>query len=156
MRRIARKLFRTLGALRDRQILEAGVKNVAPAKDPLRQPLLKAFEPRAAKPLARARHAVRQFDQRAWIRLARTLQRRARFVAPNSLAAECLALERYQELLRLHERAVRTRQPKPWHELRVSVKRFRYAIESLLPARATLWGDGLRQMRRYGVWGDNV
>ena len=145
MRRVSRKLFRTLGKLRDTQILEEGLKNVAPANDPLRQTLLKVFERREVKPLARTRRAVEQFDRRAWARLARTLQRRARFVAPGSHAAECLALERYQELRKLHVRAVRTQRPKPWHELRVSVKRFRYTIESVLPARAADWDGGLQE-----------
>ena len=147
LRRVSRKLFRTLGELRDTQILEEGVKNVTVANDPLRQTLLGVFERREKKPLARARRAVKQFDQRAWTRLARTLQRRARFVPANSPAAECLALERYQELRRLHVRAVRTQQPQPWHELRVAVKRFRYAIESVLPARAALWDEGLQEMQ---------
>ena len=52
-----------------------------------------------------------------------------------------------EELHRLHVRAVRTERPTPWHELRVSVKRFRYAVESLLPARLAVWEEGLRQMQ---------
>jgi hypothetical protein len=133
--------------LRDTQILEEGMKTVASANDPLRQTLLKVFERREKKPLARARRAVKQFDQRAWTRLARTLQKRTRFVPANSPAAECLALERYQELQTLHARAVRTEQPKPWHELRIAVKRFRYTIESVLPARAADWDADLREMQ---------
>lgn len=147
LRRVSRKLFRTLGELRDTQILGEGVKKLVPANTPLRQTLLKVLEQREVKPLARARRAVEQFDQRAWRRLARTLQRRARLVPPNSPVAECLALERYEELRTLHLRAVRTQQPKPWHKLRVAVKRFRYTIESVLPARAAAWDDGLRQMQ---------
>jgi CHAD domain-containing protein len=118
--------------------------------------VLKVFERREVKPLARARRAVEQFDQRAWKRLARTLKKRARFVPPNSLVAECLALERYQELWRLKVRAVRTQQPKPWHELRVAVKRFRYTIESVLPARAADWDGGFRRCKtcseRFTTW----
>ena len=147
MRRVSRKLFRTLGELRDTQILEKGMKTVAPANNSLRHTLLKVFERREKKPLARAQRAVEQFDQRTWTHLARRLQKRARFVSPDSPAAECLALERYQELRRLHVRAVRTEQPKPWHELRVAVKRFRYAIDSMLPARAADWDAGLREMQ---------
>ena len=47
----------------------------------------------------------------------------------------------------MHVRAVRTERPTPWHALRVSVKRFRYAVESLLPARLVAWGAGLQQMQ---------
>ena len=147
MRRLPGKLFRTLGELRDTQVLEEGVKNVTLADDPLRQRLLKVLERREVKRLARARRAVEQFDQRAWTHLARNLRSRTRLVPPNGLAAQCLALERYQELRSLHVRAVRTQQPQTWHALRVSVKRFRYTVESVLPARAAAWDAGLRQMQ---------
>jgi hypothetical protein len=43
--------------------------------------------------------------------------------------------------------AVRTRQPKPWHELRIALKRYRYTIESVLPARAADWDGGLQEMQ---------
>jgi exopolyphosphatase/guanosine-5'-triphosphate,3'-diphosphate pyrophosphatase len=115
--------------------------------DPARESLVEALKGREREPFRRARRAIEQFDQQAWKGLVHTLQGRARLLQRNSLAAQCLVLERYQELRRLHVRAMRTQEPKPWHELRVSLKRFRYAVESLLPERATSWGDGLRHMQ---------
>ena len=147
MQRLSRKLFRRLGALRDTQVLDSWVKKLTPADDPVRAALIPVLERREVEPRAQVRRAVKHFDQRAWKRLARTLERRARVVPPNSLAAQCLVLERYEELHRLHVRAVRTERPTPWHALRVSVKRFRYAVESLLPARLVAWGAGLQQMQ---------
>jgi hypothetical protein len=67
-------------------------------------------------------------------------------VTPNSLTAQCLALERYEELRRLHARTVHTNTPALWHALRVGMKRFRYAVEALLPERSAEWDERLRQM----------
>ena len=147
MQRRSRKLFRRLGSLRDAQVLESWITNLAPADDAVREALLAVLNDRQAKPRAQVQRAVEQFDRRAWKRLARTLERRPQVVPPNSLAARCLALERYEDLGRLHQRASRTKRPGPWHELRIAVKRFRYAVESLLPARIAVWAEGLRQVQ---------
>ena len=133
MKRLPRKLFRALGALRDLQVLEAWVKQLTSADDPLRAKLIKVLKDRQAEPQHQVRRAVRQFDQRAWDRLARTVSARVRLVSPNGLTAQCLALERYEEFRRLHARAMRTNTPVSWHALRVGLKRFRYTVEILLP-----------------------
>src|SRR4029453_13615720 len=99
------------------------------------------------KPRDRVRRVARAFDPGAWRRLARTLERRARLVPPNSLPAKCLALERYDELRRLHAGTRRTQAPKPWHALRIGLKRFRYTVENLLPGRSAAWDERLRQMQ---------
>ena len=147
MKRVSRKLFRTLGGLRDTQVLEHEVTELASAAGSMRSTLIGILEEREVESRARVLRAVKQFDRKAWKRLAHTLRRRAHVVPPNSLAAQCLVLERFEELLRLHVRAVRTERPRPWHELRIAVKGFRYAVEGLLPARAAVWEGGLQRMQ---------
>jgi CHAD domain-containing protein len=147
MKKLPRKLFRTLGALRDLQVLENWVKKLASADDPSRPGLLKALEDRQMKPRAQVRRVARAFDRDAWKSLARTLERRASLVPPNSPAAKCLALERYEELRRLHAATRRTEAPEPWHALRIGLKRFRYTVENLLPGRSAVWDEGLSQMQ---------
>ena len=147
LRRLPRKLFRTLGALRDLQVLEQWVKRLAAADDPLRPKLLNVLEDCQTKPRQRVLRVAHAFDEDGWKRLAHTLARRARLVEPNSLTAKCLALERYEELRSLHTRAVRTEAPEPWHALRIGLKRFRYTVESLLPDRSAVWDESLGQMQ---------
>ena len=147
MKRLPRKLFRALGALRDLQVLEAWVKQLTSADDPLRAKLIKVLKDRQAEPQHQVRRAVRQFDQRAWDRLARTVSARVRLVSPNGLTAQCLALERYEEFRRLHARAMRTNTPVSWHALRVGLKRFRYTVEILLPERSAEWDESLGQIQ---------
>ena len=91
--------------------------------------------------------AAAKFDQKAWRKLERALQSRARRVPPESLAAECLAIERLDAARELHAAALRTEKRKPWHALRIGVKRFRYTVESLLPARYEMWGDNLKRLQ---------
>ena len=147
MKRLPRKLFRALGALRDLQVLEAWVKQLASPDDPERGELLTVLEDRQTGPRDQVRRALREFDRQGWERLARQAPRRARVVTPNSLTAQCLALERYREFQRLHARAVHTETPALWHALRVGLKRFRYAVETLLPERSAEWDERLGQMQ---------
>ena len=147
IRTLPRELFRTLGTLRDLQVLQAWVKQLALPEDPLRVRLLKLLHDRQAGPHDSVRRAIRRFEQHAWERLARTAPRRASLVNPHSLTAQCLALERYEELRVLHARAVRTDAPAPWHALRVGLKRFRYSVETLLPERSAAWDEGLGQLQ---------
>src|SRR5215470_356708 len=147
MKRLPRQLFRALGNLRDLHVLEAWVKRLASADDPLRAKLPRLLEERQLGPHQQVRRALRAFDQRQWERLARTAPTRARLVTPNGLTAQCLVLERYDEFRRLHARAVRTDASTPWHALRVALKRFRYAVETLLPERSVAWDERLGQIQ---------
>lgn len=155
-RRLSRTLFARLGALRDVQVLRQWVAALADDDAPLRAALMAALDRREARAGTRARRAIDDFDRRAWTRLADRLTHRAKTVPPDGLAAQCLALQRFEVVHRLHTRAVRTAQAEPWHELRVSLKRFRYVVESLLPARLPArlpaWESGLRGMQDLLGW----
>jgi len=133
MRKLPRKLFRRLGALRDAQVMGEWVKKLAPETDAVRAHLQSVFESKEPHLREDALRAAAKFDQKSWKRLARTLGHRSRFVPIGSLAAECLALERFESARELHAKALRSQKPKPWHALRIGVKRFRYTVESLLP-----------------------
>jgi CHAD domain-containing protein len=147
MRKAARKLFRSLGALRDAQIMNEWVKKLAPETDPVRAHLQAAFESSELQLRGTALRAAHKFDQKAWRQLARVLRQRSRLVPGGSLAAECLALERFENAKELHAKALRTQKPKPWHALRIGLKRFRYTVESLLPEQHAAWSDNLKRVQ---------
>ncbi len=147
MRKVARKLFHKLGGLRDVQVMEEWIRRLSPESDSLRAVLLATFESEVQSLRENAVETAERFDTRTWKRLSGTLRQRVRFVPPGSLAAECLALERYQEAKELHANALRTEKPKPWHALRMRLKRFRYTVESLLPEHHAAWSDNLKRVQ---------
>src|SRR5437867_10188138 len=144
MRKVARKLFRGLGALRDAQVMNEWVKKLGPENDPVRAHLQASFESKEPALREAAVRIVAKFDQRSWRRMARVLRQRSRLVPAGSLAAECKALERFEAAKELHAKALCTEKPKPWHALRIGLKRFRYTVESLLPERYALWSENLK------------
>src|SRR2546427_2134590 len=75
------------------------------------------------------------------------LRQRSRLVPAGSLAAECLALERFETARDLHAKALRTEKSKPWHAMRIGLKRFRYTVENLLPEHYAAWGDNLKRLQ---------
>jgi len=147
MRKVARKLFRGLGALRDAQVMDEWVKKLVPETDPVRTHLQTAFESNEPKLRENALRVAGKFDQKSWKRLERTVHQRSRLVPVGSLAAECLALERFESARDLHSKALRTEKSKPFHALRIGLKRFRYSVESLLPEHYAAWGDNLKRLQ---------
>jgi CHAD domain-containing protein len=147
MRKLAKKVFHQLGELRDAQVLEEWTKKLGPESDPLREKLLAGFAAEEKHLEQAALKAVDKFDQKSWKKLERKLRRRRRLVIPDGLAAECLALERLEAAKELHVRALRAEKPEPWHALRIGVKRFRYALESLVPKRYAEWEEDLKHLQ---------
>jgi CHAD domain-containing protein len=147
MRKAARKLFRALGALRDAQVMNEWVKKLAPETDAVRAHLQATFESGEPQLREEALRVADKFDQKVWKRFARTLRQRCRLVPAGSLAAECLALERFESAKELHAKALRTEKPKPWHALRIGLKRFRYTVESLLPEQHAAWSENLKRIQ---------
>ena len=147
LRRVSRPLFRALGSLRDLQVIDASTAALTTPDDGVRAAVTGVVEQRSVEALTRVRHSAKVFDRKAWRRLARTLEPRMRVVPPNGLAAQCLVLEKFEAVSRLHLSAVETQGPMEWHVLRVVLKQFRYAVESVLPARLSSWGQGLRHLQ---------
>ncbi len=147
MRKVARKLFRSLGSLRDAHVIEDWIKKLAPENDPLRAQLLTSLEADEKQFSESALRVAAKFDKKEWSRLERQLRQRARLVPIGGLAAECLALERFEEAKELHNRALRSEKPKVWHALRIGLKRFRYTVEGFLPDHYSAWSENLKRLQ---------
>jgi CHAD domain-containing protein len=147
MRSVPKKLFRKLGELRDAQVMDEWVKTLAADGNPIRAQLQAAFA--ANKPELRQRvlRAAEKFEEKSWSRVKSKLCKRVRVVPVGGLAAQCLAVERLEEARELHTAAQRTDKPKPWHHLRIGLKRLRYTVESLLPEQYTIWSDNLKRLQ---------
>jgi CHAD domain-containing protein len=147
MRKAGRKLFRGLGNLRDVQVQTSWVKKLSEEGDPLRAELLSRLDASEKALRVEALRLADGFDAKNWKRLEKLLLPRADVVPPNSLAAECLALERWEEARDRHTQALRTPRAKTWHALRIGVKRYRYTVEGLLPELHAGWSEGLKRLQ---------
>jgi CHAD domain-containing protein len=147
MQKIVRKLFRSLGALRDLQVMKEWVKALGNKNDGIRTKMELEFG-KEEKALSEAvLKEAAKFDTKEWKKLERGLQRRTKLIAAGSPAAECIVLERYEEAKERHARALRGEKPKAWHKLRIGLKHFRYATENLLPEHSAAWGKNLKRVQ---------
>ena len=147
MRKTAKRLFCALGDLRDAQIMVDWAKKLTSASDPVHvhmRSLFESEEPQLRNELSRVAH---KFDEKSWKRLQRRLRQRVRLIPVGGLAVECLAWERFEEIKQLHAHALRSRKAKPWHALRIGLKRFRYTVESLLPVHHAAWNENLKRLQ---------
>jgi len=147
MRGCARKVFRSMGELRDAQIAEAWLDTLVPEPDPGKLLVRDRVKRTQGTALAKALHFAERFDTKRWAELARILCSRLRKIPIDGEAARCLALERLEEAHELHRRALRTESAAPWHELRIGVKRFRYTLELLVPSLHAKWIASLKRVQ---------
>jgi CHAD domain-containing protein len=147
MRDCARKLFRSIGELRDAHVMTEWLNKLHPEDGAPKQQMLESLASAEKSAKEKAQHRAQRFDQKRWKKLSRSLRARIRRVPPDGDAAHCLALERLTEAKELHRRAMRTESAKPWHALRIGIKHFRYTVESLLPAAHAGWSDTLKRVQ---------
>ena len=171
MKKAGKKLFQSLGALRDVQIMMEWIEklNPAQARSPLtpapqmtsegrtpaesmpvedpRAMLLHILQGREIEQKHIARAALDEFDRKQWRHWAKTLPGRAMRIRPGSVVFKHLALERWTTARDLHARALRNRSQVAFHQLRIGIKRFRYIVENFLPQEHQLWSDDLKHMQ---------
>ena len=147
MRACARKLFRSLGDLRDTHVMTDWLKRLHPEDAELKTQMLIWFASNEKSAYEKAQRRAGRFYEKRWKELSRSLGTRIRRVPADGAAAHCLGLERLEEAKELHHRAMRTESPKPWHALRIRVKRFRYTVECLLPRVHAELGESLKRVQ---------
>jgi CHAD domain-containing protein len=147
MRKTSKKLFRALAPLRDAHVMEDWVKKLVPASDPVRVQMHSSFETDEPELRSEVLRVAGKFDEKEWKRLQSQLRKRVRVLPVSGLAAECLAWERFEEIKQLHAQALRTKKAKPWHALRIGLKKLRYTVESLLPEHNAAWTENLRRLQ---------
>src|SRR5277367_1861553 len=146
MKKSGRQLFRSLGELRDMQVMEEWVGKLI-ANDPAADKLLQFLAGREAQLKQQAAVALQQFDGKQWKKWSQTLPRRASRMRAGSVVFKHLALERWTEAHELHQRALRNRSQVAFHSLRIGIKRFRYIVENFLPEQHAAWKDDLKHLQ---------
>ena len=165
MKRAGRKLFRSLGELRDVQVMMEWVDHLSPAPappatgagslsadpglphDPTAVAFLNLLRRHEQDHKLTAQAALHAFDRKQWRQWGRSLPARASRFRPGNPLFLHLALERWTQARELHRHAMRNRSQVSFHELRIGVKRFRYIVENFLPAQHEAWGKDLKQIQ---------
>jgi hypothetical protein len=106
---------------------------------------LKRGQRRAKK---KASRSLDSFPRGRWKRWLRRLPAQAELIPANQRRVAQLVLEQLTRVIELHNRWVGEKEkaepnPEVWHDLRVTVKRFRYMVESFLPEKSEAWGEEL-------------
>jgi len=147
MKKAGKKVFQSLGDLRDMHVMEDWIDKLSDSSDPVAAKLLNHIHAREAQSKQMAFRELQQFDRKQWRQWSKTLPRRAARVRPGSVVFKHLALEKWNDAYELHKRALRTRSQTAFHELRIGIKRFRYTVENFLPAQHAAWGNDLKQLQ---------
>jgi hypothetical protein len=122
-------------------------RSLAPPGDPVAAALVELLERRGAAQTSPARAQFEAFAFEEWSLLRQALQPRVLVLPPDSPFFEYLAVRLLGEATAVQRRAVSSKDPAVWHELRKAIKRLRYVVENFLPARAELWINHLKLLQ---------
>jgi CHAD domain-containing protein len=144
LKKSSRPLFKSLGNLRDVQVMLEWIEKLAPEGDPLKPRIREILEKEEAAAKTEAAAALADFDVRRWRKWSKDLAEKSRRVAAGSPVFQHLALERWIEAREMHRRATRSRSRIGWHRVRIALKRFRYTLENFLPRHYAEWSEELK------------
>lgn len=145
-RRLRKASKRTQGGLsnlRDIQVLESWLKPLHLTAGPAAKALTEHFKKQERRARRDALSSLESFPRKRWKRWSRRLPARAELIPVNERRLAQLVLEQLTRVIDLHEHWAKQPTAGTWHELRVTVKRFRYLVESFLPQKSEAWGAEL-------------
>jgi exopolyphosphatase/guanosine-5'-triphosphate,3'-diphosphate pyrophosphatase len=143
----SRDLFRSLGNLRDIQVMLEWVQRLDPNDDPLKPRIREILSQEQETAKSDAATALGEFDVRRWRKWSKDLSEKSRRIPAGSLVFEHLALERWIEAREMHRRAIRSGSRIGWHRVRIALKRFRYTLENFLPRHYAEWSEELKSVQ---------
>jgi CHAD domain-containing protein len=148
LRKASKKQQSALSDLRDLQVLESWLKPLRLTAGLVGEALAARLKKERRRAKKKASRSLDSFPRGHWKRWLRRLPARAELIPANQGRLAQLVLEQLTRVIELHNRWVSEREkaepdPEVWHELRVTVKRFRYMVESFLPEKSEAWGEEL-------------
>lgn len=145
LRKAAKRVQRGLSDLRDVQVLESWLKPLRLTTGPAGEALASHFRKQERRAKQEARSSLKLFPRKRWKRWSRRLPAKAELIPVNERRLAQLVLEQLTRVIDLHDRWSQQPIPETWHDLRVTVKRFRYMVESFLPQKSEEWSAELER-----------
>ena len=148
LRKASKRQQSALSDLRDLQVLENWLKPLRLTTGPVGKALISRLKKEERRARKKASRSLDSFPRGRWKRWLRRLPAHAELIPANERRLAHLVFEQLTRLIELHERWVKEKEkaepnPEVWHDLRVTVKRFRYMVESFLPEMSAAWGEEL-------------
>ena len=147
MKRAGGRVFRSLGDLRDVQVMREWVQQLAPPGDLLAQVLDHSMAEREESLKREAQITLGRLDHGQWRKWADHLAGRTTHVPLGGPVFQYLALQRWHEARELQRIALRNRSQASWHTLRIGIKKLRYTVENFLPEHHARWGKDLKALQ---------
>jgi len=150
LRKASKKQQSALSDLRDLQVLESWLKPLRLTTGPVGEAVAARLKKEQRRAKKKASRSLESFPRSRWKRWLRRLPAHAELIPANQGRVAQLVLEQLTRVIELHNRWVSEKEkekgepdPEVWHDLRVTVKRFRYMVESFLPEKSEAWGEEL-------------
>ncbi|HKF53155.1 MAG TPA: CHAD domain-containing protein [Candidatus Acidoferrales bacterium] len=141
LKRAAKKLLKSLGGLRDSDVLLEWLDKLEIAKDSTGLALRNSIAAKRDIFKQEAIDGLNSFDQQKWKSWAEQLTPRADSFSPDGAELRYVALEQWHEAYERHRFAMRSRSKVAYHRTRVALKKLRYTAENFLPVLQAKW-DG--------------
>jgi CHAD domain-containing protein len=145
LKKNSKRVFHTLGELRDIQVEQEWVKRLFPVATDARMQLLKRLRVLEGGRLEEAKKELDQFDRKEWRKLTRKLRTKADMFPVGSVVFQRLALMKLNDAVALYHQAIKRKSGVGWHRVRIATKRFRYIVENFLPQHYEAWARDLKE-----------
>jgi CHAD domain-containing protein len=145
LRKASKQQQSGLSNLRDVQVLANWVEPLQLTAGPAGATLAKHLRKQERRAKREARNSLKSFPRKRWKRWLRRLPVRAALIPVNERRLAQLVLEQLMRVRDLHDLWTKEPGPETWHDLRVTVKRFRYMVESFLPEKSESWSAELQR-----------
>jgi len=145
LKRNSKKVFHTLGELRDVQVEQVWFKKLLSGATDARTHLLKRLRAIENQRLREAQKELDHFDRKEWRKLSRKLRDKADIFPIGSVVFQRQALMKLNEAVALYHQARKRKSGVAWHRVRIAIKRFRYIVENFLPQHYDAWARDLEE-----------
>jgi CHAD domain-containing protein len=145
LKRSSKKVFHTLGELRDVQVEQEWFKKLFSGATDARTQLLKRLRVLENERLREAQKELDHFDRKEWRKLSRKLRSKADMFPVGSVVFQRQALMKLNDAVTLYHQARKRKSGVAWHRVRIAIKRFRYIVENFLPQHYEAWARDLKE-----------
>jgi CHAD domain-containing protein len=147
LRKACKRLQKCLAELRDIQVMSEWMRRLHFDEQPSGAAFVDMLAPDERRSRDNASAALRDFPRKRWKQWRRELPDRARVLPFHDRHFAAIALRRLNDVAELDRRRRRSPSHVAYHRLRIALKRFRYTLESFLPAQSAAWSPTLKLLQ---------